>query len=307
MLDAFTIRREKGTLDNLKVAIVGDILHSRVARSQVQALNTLGVSEIRVIAPRTLLPTQVERLGVIPCTDMREGLDGVDVVMMLRLQIERMEGTLIASEQEYFYLYGLTEEKLAYAKPDAIVTVNWGTDMILLGQELGKAGVDVPIYTLYGAFAGTTSAIGEAGNGKIHLVHGGEYNPAPPRQAELYRAFKQEHPDSDLSSLRLIYTIEFLAKVIEKAGTADPLQVALAMEGMEYEAASGQMVKMRKSGDQIIQTLGVSVQTNEGIEFDISNTGIGLKTVNIVEAEKLARLPTSCNMQRPSQQIAEIR
>lgn len=121
MLDVFTIRRAKGSFDNLKVAIVGDILHSRVARSQIQALNTLGVSEVRVIAPRTLLPTEVERLGVTACTDMREGLDDVDVVMMLRLQVERMEGTLIASEQEYFNLYGLTEEKLAYASPDAIV------------------------------------------------------------------------------------------------------------------------------------------------------------------------------------------
>jgi aspartate carbamoyltransferase catalytic subunit len=84
-------------------------------------LNTLGVPEIRVIAPRTLLPTAIERLGVVPHTNMRTGLDGVDVVMMLRLQHERMSGALIPSEQEYFNLYGLTLEKLAYAKRDAIV------------------------------------------------------------------------------------------------------------------------------------------------------------------------------------------
>lgn len=121
MLDVFTIRELKGSFDKLKVAIVGDIQHSRVARSQIHALRTLGVDEIRVIAPRTLMPVAVERLGVIPHTDMRTGLDGVDVVMMLRLQLERMAGALIPSEQEYFNLYGLTLEKLACAKKDAIV------------------------------------------------------------------------------------------------------------------------------------------------------------------------------------------
>lgn len=121
MLDMFTIRRHKGDFNQLRVAIVGDILHSRVARSQIHALTSLGVAEVRVIAPKTLLPLGVEKLGVHPYTDMRAGLDGVDVIMMLRLQLERMSGALIPSQQEYFNLYGLTWEKLAYAKPDAIV------------------------------------------------------------------------------------------------------------------------------------------------------------------------------------------
>ena len=121
MLDVFTIRQHKPDFRNLRVAIVGDILHSRVARSQIHALNILGVPEIRVVAPKTLLPTEVERLGVHPYTDMRLGLKDVDVVIMLRLQLERMQGTLIASEQEYFTLYGLTEKKLACARPDALV------------------------------------------------------------------------------------------------------------------------------------------------------------------------------------------
>ncbi|MDZ7685456.1 MAG: ABC transporter substrate-binding protein [Gammaproteobacteria bacterium] len=203
--------------------------------------------------------------------------------------------------------FGPFAQEIIDAKPDAVVTGNWGTDMILLGQELGAANLDIPIYTLYGAFAGTTSAIGEDGNGKIHLVHGGEYNPAPPGQARLYRAYKEVYPESDLSSLRLIYTIEFLAKAIEKAGTDDPLEVALAMEGMQYESASGRMVRMRKSDHQIIQPLAISVQTDEDIEFDISNTGIGLKTVMIVESDKLAQLPTSCNMQRPQQLMTGAR
>ena len=121
MLDVFTIRQHKQEFGNLRVAIVGDILHSRVARSQIHALNILGVPEIRVVAPKTLLPTEVEKLGVHPYTDMRLGLEDVDIVIMLRLQLERMQGTLIASEQEYFNLYGLTEDKLSHAKPDALV------------------------------------------------------------------------------------------------------------------------------------------------------------------------------------------
>jgi len=121
LLDMFTIRRHKGAFEKLKVAIVGDILHSRVARSQIHALTALGVSELRVVAPKTLLPMAVEKLGVRPYADMEEGLDGVDVVMMLRLQRERMQGALIPSEQEYFNLYGLTPAKLACAAKDAIV------------------------------------------------------------------------------------------------------------------------------------------------------------------------------------------
>jgi aspartate carbamoyltransferase catalytic subunit len=105
----------------LRVAVVGDILHSRVARSQIHALNVLGVPEVRAIAPKTLLPTQIGNLGVHVYHDMAKGLKDVDVVMMLRLQNERMSGSLVPSPQEYFKSYGLTQEKLALARPDAIV------------------------------------------------------------------------------------------------------------------------------------------------------------------------------------------
>ncbi len=133
MLDMFTIRRAKGGFEGLKVAIVGDILHSRVARSQILALNTLGVAEVRVIAPRTLLPSHAEALGVRVFHDLEEGVQDVDVVIMLRLQLERMRGAMLPSENEYFQLYGLTEERLAPAKPDAIVMhpgpINRGVEM----------------------------------------------------------------------------------------------------------------------------------------------------------------------------------
>ena len=121
LLDMYTIRHYKRDFSQLTVAIVGDILHSRVARSQIQALLTLGVPEVRVIAPKTLLPSNVENLGVRVFHDLGQGLQGVDVVMMLRLQNERMNGALLPSPQEYFKFFGLTPEKLALAKPDAIV------------------------------------------------------------------------------------------------------------------------------------------------------------------------------------------
>jgi aspartate carbamoyltransferase catalytic subunit len=121
LLDMYTIRHYKKDFTNLRVAIVGDILHSRVARSAIHALTTLGCPEIRVVAPKTLLPAHVEQMGVHVHHDMRQGLKDADVVMMLRLQNERMQGALLPSAQEFYKFYGLTEDKLALAKPDAIV------------------------------------------------------------------------------------------------------------------------------------------------------------------------------------------
>jgi aspartate carbamoyltransferase catalytic subunit len=121
MLDMFTIRQIKKDFASLRVAIIGDILHSRVARSEILALNTLGAAEVRVIAPKTLLPAQVEKLGVTVFHNLTEGLKDVDVIIMLRLQKERMNSALLPSESEYFKCFGLTEDKLSMAKPDAIV------------------------------------------------------------------------------------------------------------------------------------------------------------------------------------------
>tara|TARA_B110000971_G_scaffold5284_1_gene5276 strand:+ start:348 stop:1322 length:975 start_codon:yes stop_codon:yes gene_type:complete len=121
MLDMFTIRRHKQHFPDLCVAIVGDVLHSRVARSQIQALAILGVGEVRIIGPQTLLPTDSQTLGVHVYHDMEKGLKDVDVVITLRLQFERMQGALLPSPQEYYESYGLTQAKLDLAKPDAIV------------------------------------------------------------------------------------------------------------------------------------------------------------------------------------------
>ena len=120
LLDALTIRRNKGRIEGLVVAICGDILHSRVARSNILLLQALG-ARVRCIGPSTLLPVGLDRFGVEIFTDMRKGLDGVDIVMMLRLQRERMNGSFVPSVKEYFHFYGLDREKLALAKPDALV------------------------------------------------------------------------------------------------------------------------------------------------------------------------------------------
>ena len=132
LLDALTIRRRKGKLNGLLVAICGDVLHSRVARSNFLLLLTMG-ARVRIIAPRTLIPSQVERLGVEVFTDMAAGLKDVDIVMMLRVQNERMRGSFIPSVREYFRFFGLDRAKLAQAKPDALIMhpgpMNRGTEI----------------------------------------------------------------------------------------------------------------------------------------------------------------------------------
>jgi aspartate carbamoyltransferase catalytic subunit len=120
LLDALTIRRAKGRVGGLRIAICGDILHSRVARSNIHVLNTLGAN-VRLVAPSTLLPSAVERLGVEVYTDMWKGLEGCDIVMMLRLQRERMQGAYVPSTREYYHFFGLDHDKLGHAKPDALI------------------------------------------------------------------------------------------------------------------------------------------------------------------------------------------
>jgi len=121
LLDMYAIRHYKHDFSQLTVAIVGDIVHSRVARSDIHALTTLGVPEVRVVGPRTLVPGDLRAMGVRVCHDMTEGIRGADVIIMLRLQNERMSGAMLPSAAEFAKTFGLTLEKLALAKPDAIV------------------------------------------------------------------------------------------------------------------------------------------------------------------------------------------
>lgn len=141
MLDILTIRRHKKDFSKLCIAMIGDIAHSRVARSSIHALSILGAGEIRVIAPKTLIPSHIENLGVQIYHDIKPGLHDVDVIMMLRLQRERMHSAFIPNEQEYHTLFGLTPEKLSYAKPDALVMHPGPTNR---GVEIDSAIVDGP-------------------------------------------------------------------------------------------------------------------------------------------------------------------
>jgi len=150
LLDMYTIRHYKRDFTHLTVAIVGDIAHSRVARSDIHALATLGVPEIRAVGPKTLVPGDLAQMGVRVCHDMAEGVRGADVVIMLRLQNERMSGAMLPSAGEFFKCYGLTPEKLALAKPDAIVMhpgpINRGVEIDSAVAD-GRASVILPQVT----------------------------------------------------------------------------------------------------------------------------------------------------------------
>ena len=141
LLDMYTIRHYKKDFSNLRVAIVGDVLHSRVARSDIHALTTLGAAEVRVVGPRTLVPADMASMGVRVFHNLEEGIKECDVIIMLRLQNERMSGALLPSSQEYFKSFGLTEKRLELAKPDAIVM---HPGPINRGVEIDSAVVDGP-------------------------------------------------------------------------------------------------------------------------------------------------------------------
>ncbi|MFN0184643.1 MAG: aspartate carbamoyltransferase catalytic subunit [Aquabacterium sp.] len=150
LLDMYAIRHFKGRFNDLRVAIVGDIAHSRVARSDIHALTTLGVPDIRAVGPRTLVPGDLAAMGVRVCHDMAEGLRDADVVIMLRLQNERMSGAMLPSAAEFFKTFGLTAEKLATAAPDAIVMhpgpINRGVEIDSSVAD-GRASVILPQVT----------------------------------------------------------------------------------------------------------------------------------------------------------------
>ncbi|WP_158805927.1 MULTISPECIES: aspartate carbamoyltransferase catalytic subunit [unclassified Acidisoma] len=144
LLDALTIRRHRGSLEGLTIAICGDIGHSRVARSNIHLLLSMG-SQVRVVGPPTLIPAAIEELGVLVFNDMADGLAGVDVVMMLRLQKERMTRNLVPSAREYFRFFGLDADKLAYAKPNALVMHPGPMNR---GVEIDSAVADDPVHSV---------------------------------------------------------------------------------------------------------------------------------------------------------------
>lgn len=189
--------------------------------------------------------------------------------------------------------------KIASARPDAIITGNWGADMVSLGRAITDAGITVPVYTYYAAYDGITATIGESGKGQFRMVHEGYFNPPPTEEfANYVSAFKTQYPDNDISYPRIINTVQMLARAIEDAGSADPLQVALALEGMEHTSMGGQALFMRPGDHQLFQPIQISVHTDEGITFDGDNSGFGLLAETSVPMES-TMLDHSCRMRRP--------
>ena len=190
--------------------------------------------------------------------------------------------------------------KIMASEADAIITGNWGADMVGLGRSVLENGYTGPLYTYYAAADGITAAFGDAGVGSLKLVAEGQINPpASDRAAAYYEAFKAKYPDGNISQARITNVIEMLAKAIEEAGTAtDVVPVAYALEGMEHESLWGTSLKMREVDHQIIQDVHIHAHTNDGLSFDYDNSGFGIKVDSTVEMAA-ADSPTSCKMRRP--------
>jgi len=189
--------------------------------------------------------------------------------------------------------------KIRASGADAVITGNWGADMVGLGKAIGETGLDVPIFTYYAANDGITKTIGAGGKDKIRLVHEGPANPPSTEEyAAYHRAFKAKFPEKDISQFRIANVIQMLAAAMEKAGSTKPIDVAKVLEGMEFTTLHNEKVVMRAEDHQLIQPIHISVHTDEGITFDSDNSGYGLKTEETVAAADTA-LPTTCKMKRP--------
>lgn len=190
--------------------------------------------------------------------------------------------------------------KIVASGADAVITGNWGADMLGLGKSIVENGYTGPIYTYYAAGSGITAAFGETGKGVIRLVGEGQVNPPPSDEAAAYyTAYKVKYPDGNVDQTRISNTIGMLAKAIEEAGTADDVvAVANALEGMEYETIWGGKVMMRPNDHQAIQDLHIFDHTNEGIDFPYDNSEYGVrvsKTIKMAGADS----PSTCDMKRP--------
>lgn len=189
--------------------------------------------------------------------------------------------------------------KIVASGADAVITGNFGADMVSLARSIIDSGLDIPIYTFYAAYDGITATLGADGKNRIRLVHNESVNPIPTEERKkFYRAFKARHPDRDVTQPRLPLALSMVVEAMEQTGSTDPYDIALALEDMRFTSMSGEEVWMRGSDHQIFQALHVSVQTDEGIEFDADNSGFGLLTEYMVPGERTV-VETSCEMRRP--------
>ncbi len=189
--------------------------------------------------------------------------------------------------------------KIKASGADAVITGNWGADMVGLGKAIIESGVSSPIYTYYAAHDGITATFGELGEGIIRSVREGTLNPPTPEFKALNDAFKAKYPNNDINQARIFNVVEMLAAAIEKAGSTDPVQVGMALEGMEYNSIMGGKVWMRPSDHQAIQDVHIAVHTKDNVVIDADNSGYGLVTESSVSMAG-KESPTSCKMTRPA-------
>jgi branched-chain amino acid transport system substrate-binding protein len=191
-------------------------------------------------------------------------------------------------------------QKIVASGADAVITGNWGADMISLAKAANEAGLKVPFYTYYAASDGVTAAIGAAGVDRIRLVH--ETIPGNPSAPKVFGdyigGYKKLRPNNDINQPRINTGLNMLALAIKKAGTTDVDKVAAALEGMEWTTLGGDQVVMRREDHQLQMPIYISVHTNKNITYDFDNSGFGLSLENKIERDKAAQ-PSACKMDRP--------
>ena len=189
--------------------------------------------------------------------------------------------------------------KIVASGADAVITGNYGADMVSLAKSIIDSGLDLPIYTFYAAYDGITATLGADGKNKIRLIHNESSNPIPTEERkEFIRAFKAANPNNDVTQPRIINALQMLVTAMEQSQSDDPYDIALALEDMRFTNFSGEEIWMRGTDHQAFQSLHISVHTDEGIEFDADNSGFGLYTEFHVPAEETI-VETSCKMDRP--------
>lgn len=189
--------------------------------------------------------------------------------------------------------------KIASSGADAVLTGNFGADMVSLARSIIDSGLEIPIYTFYAAYDGITATLGEDAKGQVYLVHNETSNPLPTEERkEFTRAFKEAHPDKDVTQPRIVNALRMVVAAMEESQSTDPYEVALALEDMRFTNFSNEEIWMRADDHQAFQSLHISVHTDEGVEFDADNSGFGLYSIHHVPAEETI-IETSCQMRRP--------
>ena len=189
--------------------------------------------------------------------------------------------------------------KIVSSGADAVITGNFGADMVSLAKSIIDSGLDIPIYTFYAAYDGITATLGADGKNKIHLIHNETSNPIPTeRRKDYMRAYKAANPNKDVTQPRLVNALQMIVQAMGQTQSTDPYDIALALEDMRFMTLSDEEIWMRGDDHQIFQSLHLSVQTDEEIEFDADNSGFGLFSFFHVPAEETI-VETSCQMRRP--------